>query len=185
MSEEERVLSPEDREALQGEWDRLRFDLPKGEAKLANFDPIEGRELKEGSADQLKTSITYLGEIAISNIERSLGIEKDAKLDPQTGSELPMEPEKRLGVLRSLASEEVRIAREEEGLAVPRFDSETGEAIPQDSLRALSEVRRLRRSSVQEGEMADVQLGLTTLEEMRKMRARNEKYRKRLGLEKS
>ena len=185
MNEEEGVPSPENREALQGEWGRLKFDLPEGEAELVKFDPMDGRTFENGSVDQLESSIKYKSGIAVLNLERAMGIESMANFDPHTGAELPKEKKERLKALRTLAGEKVLIAREKEGLAVPKFDSETGEAIPQDSLKALIEVGKLRRGSLIDDEMADVKIGLTALDELKKMKLRREKYRKDLGSENS
>ncbi len=189
----ETIQSPE---VLGSQIERLKFDVIQVPPP-PNFHGITGADLRNDEPARLQYYKELLTKQAERNMRETLGVRDEAKFSKYTGMPLPEKAtsedgsftqtslEARLNVFRGDCDYLVGEAKQK-GIEVPKFDSETGIPIPQDSLRALLEVRKLQQSSQQSDEMtqvnADLELGLRALDEMKRVKREDEAARRAQGL---
>lgn len=181
-------------EQLRREVNRLKFDTSSQEIPERNFDPSTGEDLRSDELKRLQSIRDSMAGVAERDMGAALGVREDAKFSKYTGAPIPEKQldergipsvdslQARVGTFRGDVQTLVERAKAS-GVAVPRFDSRTGEAIPQDSLRALQEVNRRQ---VPQDEMTqlheELDMGLKALAEMKRIRREDEAARKQSGL---
>lgn len=146
---------------LKDKFRKLRFDLyEEGKDSLPRFNTSNGDEFEPGSTEQLKHGVDIRTRAAVENLSFALNIDPKANFDPYTGEKIPQEREERLSYLRGKVAEKVKAA-EAKGIIIPKFDPQTGEAIPANSLRMLELTRIPSEIS------SDVDLGFEILKKMK------------------
>lgn len=183
-------------EALRGQVDRLKFDVIEI-PEVPNFHAQTGVDLRNDESARLQHYTEKLTRQAERDMVKALEVPDEAKFSKYTGMPLPervlnekgsatnASSEARLKVFRDDCEYLVNEAKKI-GVEAPRFDSETGVAIPQDSLRTLLEVQKLQQKAQQSNEKLSgagaLQMGLNALAEMKKIRREDEAARKDKGL---
>ena len=182
-------------EALKEEVGRLKFDTFKQVIPQRNFDPHTGEDLRNDETKRLSSIKDTMTRQAEGDMSTALGIREEARYSKYTGTQIPEKQldengtptldslNSRIGVFRS----DIGILVEQAGrggVYIPRFDGQTGEAIPQDSLRAFQEANRrqsTQRSEIDE-DMEDLNRGTKALADMKRIRREDEEARRRHGL---
>ena len=183
-------------EMLGSQVERLKLDVVEV-PPVPSFHSQTGVDLRNDEPARLQHDIENLTLRAERDMQKALEVRDEAKFSKYTGQSLP---EKVLGGdgRMTQASLEVRLKvfrgdcgylveeAKKEGIEAPRFDSQTGVPIPQDSLRALLEVRKLQQRSQQSSEMTELKneldLGLRGLAEMKRVKREDEAARIAQGL---
>lgn len=184
---------------LRQEVTRLKFDTWMGTIPEIRFDSDTGEDLRNNPEKMLQVQKSMLLPEAEDQMSNALGYRSKDQFSKVTGAPLsklefekpingfdelmqaPYTPESlqaRINVFRQDIGVKVAKAKER-GVEIPKFDSQTGEEIPQDSLRALRELEKAEKPKtghpdriLNEGDMADIDDAL-------------EIYRKWKGLKKS
>lgn len=185
-------------EPLREEINRLQFDVVKP-IEEPNFHNFDGADLRQDETRRLQHQKDLLLKRAEGDLTTSLGVREEAKFSKYTGKPIPEKVPDPSGV-RAFTPEslERRVAvfrqdvvyllaeAEKEGLRPPRFDSMTGEAIPQDSLRALLEVRKLQKEKAGDTEFNDMEkqleIGLEGLRQLKAIKREDAIARTKAGL---
>lgn len=161
-------------EALRAENHRLQFDVASP-LPVHNFDMVTGKDLRTDELWRLEYDNKRLVNQAEKDLRRALGIEVNWRYSEHTGATIPpLEVDERgestissqrarIAVFRQDAGHLVEQARQK-GVTISLFDSQTGESIPQDSLRALRETTRRQED---DEDLKDVELGLEALRIMK------------------
>lgn len=191
--------SPKEKDgALKPEVNRLLFDTDYPEPPVVKFDSFTGEDYRERPNEgSLKKMIVA----AVEQVRQALGYKAEARFSPYSGRPLPelkqvaatardgsqvKTPDypsyaQRLGVLRQDMKDRVDEA-EKSGKKIPGFDSETGQPIPRDSLRAYRSAYPQEAPAqpttpgkpVIEDLKEEMELGLQGLREMKRIRHEEE-----------
>ena len=180
-------------ETLRPVDDRLLLDTHFREVPLPdNFDGWTGEDLRKRPNESLKRMLT---QEAVGEVQQALGLSFESKFSGHTGRPLPKAETKqavpdyeswsaRLEALRGEMGEKVNEA-EARGVSVPRFDAETGQPLPKNSLRVYEAVHGRRQPQEAPPSMSDqeaLEMGLSALREMKAIRREDEAARKSGGL---
>jgi len=183
-------------ETLRSQVERLKFDVIEI-PDVPKFHSQTGEDLRNNESARLQHYTVKLTRQAEQDMEKTLGVQDEAKFSKYTGMPLPEKvlnerggptyasSEARLKVFRNDCEYLVGKAGKKE-IEAPKFDSETGVPIPQDSLRALLEIRKLQQREQEHGEETldakDLQIGLNALAEMKRIKREDEADRAARGL---
>lgn len=183
-------------EALRNQVERLKVDVIQI-PDAPNFHAKTGVDLRNDEPARLQHYTELLTKRAERDMQEVLDVRDKAKFSKYTGMPLPEKVfneeggvtqanlEARLKVFRGDCGYLVEEAKKT-GIIVPKFDSQEGFPIPQDSLRALLEVRKSQQKSQQSSEIAeihqDLDLGLKALAEMKRIKREDQAARVAQGL---
>ncbi|MBU1322585.1 hypothetical protein KKE48_05795 [Patescibacteria group bacterium] len=184
--------------ALKTEIKRLEFDVVKP-IEEPNFHSFDGADLRQDETRRTQYFRELLLKKADEDLTTALEVREEARFSKYTGKPIPEKIPDPTGV-RAFTPEslEGRVVvfrqdvvyllaeAEKEGLRPPRFDSMTGEAIPQDSLRALLEVRKLQKEKAGDTEFNDMkeqlEIGLEGLRQLKAIKREDAIARTKAGL---
>lgn len=182
-------------ETLRNQVERLRVDVIQV-PDVPNFHKTTGEDLRNNEPARLQHYTELLTRRAERDMQEVLEVRDEARFSKYTGMPLPEKVfedksptqaslEARLKVFRGDCGYLVEEARKK-GIEAPKFDSQEGFSIPQDSLRALLEVRKLQQRSQQSSEMAELEneldLGLRGLAELKRIKREDQAARAAQGL---
>ena len=174
---------------------RLRFDTNSGIIPEQNFDPTTGEDLRDNEFRRLVSISTSMLTEAERDMQAALHIPEDAVYGKITG--VPIPPKQfdgkgnttlvslsaRLGVFRREVYQQVAEAQAR-GVVLPRYDAQTGEEIPPDSLRAYRNVMgpQVQGDDTKQLER-ELDLALNALGKMKSVRREDEFERVKRGLQ--
>ncbi|MCX6706419.1 MAG: hypothetical protein NTV24_04980 [Candidatus Woesebacteria bacterium] len=183
-------------EALRSRVERLKFDVVDVPME-PKFHNQTAADLRNDEPARLQHYTELLTRRAERDMQEVLEVRDEAKFSKYTGMPLPEKvlnekgglthasSEARLGIFRGDCGYLVEEARKK-GIEAPKFDSETGVPIPQDSLRALLEVRKLQQREQERNDAVldaeDLQMGLNALAELKRIKREDEAARVIQGL---
>lgn len=177
-------------ETLRSQVERLKVDVIQF-PDAPNFHKTTGEDLRNNEPAQLQHYAELLTRRAERDMQITLEVPDEAKFSKYTGAPLPEKVfedksptqaslEARLKVFRGDCGYLVEEAKQK-GIEAPRFDSQEGFLIPQDSLRALLEVKKLQQQSQRSSEMAELEneldLGLKGLAELKRIKREDQAAR--------